>query len=143
MHLSRPLPFPKWVDQAPGGITPLDLPMNEVNGGSSSAMFKHFIDIWWNVPAPDKTRIEALVKEGKWSSLPAPFGFKSELEMEVPVQFVVAPQVNGHFTMVKHVHSPDLKLTKAVIDTLLSWYAKHHPLAGERSRGQESMAVAS
>ena len=119
MHLSRPLPFPNWVDQAPGGITPLDLPMNEISRGSSSAMFKHFIDIVWNVPAPDKTRIKALVKEGKWSSLPVPFGFKSELEMKVLVQFVVVPQVNGHkFTMVKRVRSPDLKLTKVVIDTL-------------------------
>ena len=84
-----PVPPPPVPKLGGPGITPLDLPMNEINGGSSSAMFKHFIGIVWNVPAPDKTRIEA---EGKWSSLPAPLGFKSELEMKVLVQFAATSQ---------------------------------------------------
>ena len=43
MHLSKPLPFPTFTDQAPGGMSVADHPLHELFGVNTT--LKHFVDI--------------------------------------------------------------------------------------------------
>ena len=113
MHLSKPLPYPGWSDQAPGGISLLDLPLQEIKGDVGS--LKHIVDIITNVPPPDKSAIELVINSGHWGRdrLPEPFCLKCDMEVKLITQFVVIRQENGNVSILKHMYSPDLKLTRA------------------------------
>ncbi|CAE7504581.1 unnamed protein product [Symbiodinium natans] len=130
MHLSKQLPYPIWSDQALGGISIMDLPMTEL--GNTNTLLKHFVDVITNVPPPDKNTIESLINAGKWNELPPPFCPKQKLDVKLVLQFAVLPLTNGNVCIVKHVQSPDLKLTKSVVDTLchgtphvLNWHGRN------------------
>ena len=130
MHLSKILPYPLWSDQAPGGISVLDLPITEVNDGNN--YIKHFVDLICDVPPPDKQHIESLINEGKWNQLPAPFCPKQILDLKLHTQFAVIPQANGNVCVMKHMLSPDVKLTKNVAESLchgtanvLKWHGRN------------------
>ena len=58
MHLSKRLPRPAFSDQAPGGISLLDLPLQDLKNNASN--IKHIVDMITNVPPPDKSTIESL-----------------------------------------------------------------------------------
>ena len=70
------------------------------------------MDIINNVPPPDKTAIETAINSGHWGKdrLPEPVCLKSEME--------VNPQDNGNISVLKHMYSPDVKLTKACLEFL-------------------------
>ena len=113
MYLSKPLPYPTWSDQAPGGVTVNDLPLQDTVNESASV--KHIVDVISNVPPPDKTAIENAINAGDWASLPTPFSPKTNMEVNLITQFVVLEQNNGNATVLKHMYSPDLKLGKAQV----------------------------
>ncbi|CAE7187633.1 unnamed protein product [Symbiodinium necroappetens] len=73
---------------------------------------KHIVDIINNVPPPDKTAIETAINSGHWGKdrLPEPVCLKSEME--------VNPQDNGNISVLRHMYSPDVKLTKACLESL-------------------------
>ncbi|CAE7785106.1 unnamed protein product [Symbiodinium sp. CCMP2592] len=94
MSLSKPRPYPAWSDQARGGISFFDLPLQDVKCDSA----KHIVDIISDVPPPDKTAIEAAINSGHWGKdrLPEPFCVKSDIEVKLIKQFVVIPRNNGN-----------------------------------------------
>ena len=59
MYLSKPLPYPSWSDQASGGMSIMDLPLQDLP--RDQAMLKHFVDVIADVPPPDKTAIETAI----------------------------------------------------------------------------------
>ncbi|CAE7519037.1 unnamed protein product [Symbiodinium sp. CCMP2592] len=116
MSLSKPLPDPAWSDQARGGIFLSDLPLQDVKCDSA----KHIVDIISDVPPPDKTSIEAAINSGHCGKdrLPEPFCVKSDVEVKLITQFVVISQNNANVSVLKHMYSPDTKLTKACLECL-------------------------
>ena len=118
MHLSKLLPFPTWTDQAVGGVSVLDLPLQGLSGNQS--LLKHFVDIINDVPPPDKNIIETTVNSGSWGrrELPEPFCPKTDMDVKLVTQFVVIPQNNGKVCVVTHMYSPDLKLSKSTVEAL-------------------------
>ena len=115
MHLSRPLPYAVWSDQACGGVSIPDFPMTAL---PDKCMVKHFVDVIMDVPPPNKQMIESVVNQGKWSHAPAPSCPKTVMDVKLITQFVVLPQDNGNMCVLKHVQAPDVKLTRDVIDKL-------------------------
>ena len=73
---------------------------------------KHIVDIINNVLPPDKTAIQTASNSGHWGKdrLPEPVCLKSEME--------VNPQDHGNISVLKHMYSPDVKLTKACLESL-------------------------
>ena len=62
MHLSKQLPHPTFSDQPPGGISLLDLPLQDIKNNAVS--IKHIVDMITNVPPPDMSTIESLISNG-------------------------------------------------------------------------------
>ena len=118
MHLSKQLPHPAFSDQAPGGISLLDLHLQDLKKCTTS--IKHIVDMITNVPPPDKSTIESLVSNGQWEkgSLPEPFCLKADMEIVLVTQFVVIPQENGNVSVMKHMYSPDVKLSVGNVESL-------------------------
>ena len=113
MYLSKPLPCPAWSDQASGGVTVSDLPLQDTVNESASV--KRIVDVISNVPPPDKIAIETAITAGDCAFLPAPFSPKTNMEVNLIAQFVVLEEDNGNVTVLKHMYSPDLKLGKALV----------------------------
>ena len=114
MYLSKPLPYPSWSDQASGGMSIMDLPLQDLP--RDQAMLKHFVDVIADVPPPDKTAIETAINAGTWGrdKLPVPFCLKADMELKLITHFVVLDQSNGKVTIMKHMYSPDMKLNKFI-----------------------------
>ena len=118
MYLSKPLPYPSWSDQASGGMSIMDLPLQDLP--RDQAMLKHFVDVIADVPPPDKTAIETAINAGTWGrdKIPVPFCLKADMELKLITQFVVLDQSNGKVTIMKHMYSPDMKLGKEQVHQL-------------------------
>ena len=90
MFLSKILPHPTWSDQAPGGISLVDLPLQDTLSGD--AQVKHVVDVIRDVPPPSKSTIESAINNGDWGSniLPSPFCMKTDMELKLIMQFCCA-----------------------------------------------------
>ena len=90
------------------GLCHLDLPMTEYI--RDNAQLRRGIDLATNVEGLDKHHIEQLVNAERWQELPAPFSLKVQRDFNLITQFALLPQNKGRYILVKHMHSPEMKI---------------------------------
>ncbi|CAJ1327952.1 unnamed protein product [Effrenium voratum] len=92
------------------GVTPVSLPLKELNPASTSV--KHFVDIVWDVDshAINVDNLKAVLRDKAWDELLEPLTLKERPTFRYISQFFLVPQVDGKICVVKHFYVLDDKI---------------------------------
>lgn len=102
-----------------GSISPLDLPLKDLNEASHS--IKHFVDLILDIPVAtlDLENLKPIFRDQSWDALPEVMKFKTRPHFDTIVQYVILPQADGQALLLKHVYVATEKVTgKQVADVI-------------------------